>query len=390
KPIKPEAPSFDSYKIHTNIFQTFVTNHNDVDREKGDAADRKGVQGYDFERLLVQHRDSNNLFKWNAMIQGPEGTPYAGGMFSIDIKFPKNYPFTAPKFTFKTQIYHPNINSEGSICLNILKDKWSPPLTVEKEIHLLLIITMSIEKKAMQRIEKEFKDMTSKDSLYIIGRDSNDLFKWNAMIQGPYSSPYAGGMFSINIKFFKNYPFSAPKVILSITSLLADPNPDAPLVAAGGVSLSSVAPIHWSHGFASSALVLCLIFSVSSCLCNLDFATATVTLDVSVSPAPSLIVTISPVPALCIMIGHLVITSNFWRPLSIAEEKPQIRVSLGRDWNDLFKWNAMIKGPDGTPYAGGITQFTFKTLIYHPNINFEGSICLEILKDKWTPPLMVE
>ncbi|CDY65274.1 hypothetical protein Bca4012_072695 [Brassica carinata] len=76
--------------------------------------------------------DSNNLFKWNAMIQGPEGTPYAGGMFSIDIKFPKNYPFTAPKFTFKTQIYHPNINSEGSICLNILKDKWSPPLTVEK------------------------------------------------------------------------------------------------------------------------------------------------------------------------------------------------------------------------------------------------------------------
>ncbi|CAN7105202.1 unnamed protein product [Brassica rapa subsp. narinosa] len=82
--------------------------------------------------------DSNNLFKWNAMIQGPEGTPYAGGMFSIDIKFPKNYPFTAPKFTFKTQIYHPNINSEGSICLDILKDKWSPPLTVEK---VLLSIT---------------------------------------------------------------------------------------------------------------------------------------------------------------------------------------------------------------------------------------------------------
>ncbi|KAF2555053.1 hypothetical protein F2Q68_00016110 [Brassica cretica] len=83
-------------------------------------------------------RDSNNLFKWNAMIQGPEGTPYAGGMFSIDIKFPKNYPFIAPKFTFKTQIYHPNINSEGSICLDILKDKWSPPLTVEK---VLLSIT---------------------------------------------------------------------------------------------------------------------------------------------------------------------------------------------------------------------------------------------------------
>ncbi|CAN7046036.1 unnamed protein product [Brassica oleracea var. botrytis] len=90
---------------------------------------------------------------------------------------------------------------------------------MKKEIHLLLIITMSIEKKAMQRIEKEFKDMTSKDSLYIIGRDSNDLFKWNAMIQGPYSSPYAGGMFSININFLKNYPFSAPKDQYALTFL---------------------------------------------------------------------------------------------------------------------------------------------------------------------------
>ncbi|KAF2549541.1 hypothetical protein F2Q70_00021755 [Brassica cretica] len=72
---------------------------------------------------------------------------------------------------------------------------------------------MSIEKKAMQRIEKEFKDMTSKDSLYSIGRDSNNLFKWNAMIQGPEGTPYAGGMFSIDIKFPKNYPFTAPKVM---------------------------------------------------------------------------------------------------------------------------------------------------------------------------------
>ncbi|CAN7105203.1 unnamed protein product [Brassica rapa subsp. narinosa] len=63
----------------------------------------------------------------------------------------------------------------------------------------------------MQRIEKEFKDMTSKDSV-----DSNDLFKWNAMIQGPDGSPYAGGMFSIDIKFLKNYPFQHPSLRLKL------------------------------------------------------------------------------------------------------------------------------------------------------------------------------
>ncbi|VVB11604.1 unnamed protein product [Arabis nemorensis] len=90
------------------------------------------------ESLYSIGRKSDDIFKWNAMIQGPPGTPYSGGMFSIDIKFPKDYPFKPPKCTFKTHIYHPNINSQGSICLDILNDKWTPSLTVEK---VLLSIT---------------------------------------------------------------------------------------------------------------------------------------------------------------------------------------------------------------------------------------------------------
>ncbi|RID62804.1 hypothetical protein BRARA_E01849 [Brassica rapa] len=82
----------------------------------------------------------------------------------------------------------------------------------------------------MQRIEKEFKDMTSKDSVYIIGRDSNDLFKWNAMIQGPDGSPYAGGMFSIDIKFLKNYPFQHPSSEGSICLDILKDNWDPPLI----------------------------------------------------------------------------------------------------------------------------------------------------------------
>ena len=63
---------------------------------------------------------------------GPEDSPYQGGVFFLNIQFPPDYPFQPPKVTFQTRIYHPNINSNGSICLDILKDQWSPALTISK------------------------------------------------------------------------------------------------------------------------------------------------------------------------------------------------------------------------------------------------------------------
>ena len=74
----------------------------------------------------------DDLYHWKATITGPEGTPYHGGIFQLDIHFPSNYPFKAPKCNFLTKIYHPNINAGGGICLDILKDQWSPALTISK------------------------------------------------------------------------------------------------------------------------------------------------------------------------------------------------------------------------------------------------------------------
>lgn len=74
----------------------------------------------------------DDLLNWQGIIVGPEGTPYVGGVFKLEIVFPSDYPYKAPKVTFATPIYHCNINRAGNICLDILKDKWSPVLTIGK------------------------------------------------------------------------------------------------------------------------------------------------------------------------------------------------------------------------------------------------------------------
>lgn len=74
----------------------------------------------------------DDMYKWQATIMGPEGTPYHGGIFILRIDFPSDYPFKPPRVVFQTKIYHCNINSSGGICLDILKDQWSPALTISK------------------------------------------------------------------------------------------------------------------------------------------------------------------------------------------------------------------------------------------------------------------
>ena len=74
----------------------------------------------------------DDLYTWSGTLFGPKDSPYEGGLFQMGIVFPTDYPFKPPKVYFKTKVFHPNINAQGGICLDILKDQWSPTLTIGK------------------------------------------------------------------------------------------------------------------------------------------------------------------------------------------------------------------------------------------------------------------
>lgn len=101
--------------------------------------------------------DEDNLFKWTATIYGPEGSPYEGGIFILDIDFPSDYPFKPPKIIFKTKIFHCNINYQGFICLDILKEKWSPALTISKV--LLSICSLLDDQNPNDPLEPEIANL---------------------------------------------------------------------------------------------------------------------------------------------------------------------------------------------------------------------------------------
>jgi ubiquitin-conjugating enzyme E2 D/E len=76
--------------------------------------------------------NENDLYRWEGVIFGPADSPFSGGVYKLKIVYPVDYPFKAPSINFMTKIYHPNINSAGVICLDTLKQNWSPALTISK------------------------------------------------------------------------------------------------------------------------------------------------------------------------------------------------------------------------------------------------------------------
>ncbi|KAL0213356.1 hypothetical protein RCL1_006982 [Eukaryota sp. TZLM3-RCL] len=81
------------------------------------------------EGISVNVSPENNRYL-HCYIQGPDGSPYSQGIFHVEMFLPDSYPHEPPKARFVTPIYHMNIDNLGRICLDILKDHWSPALQI--------------------------------------------------------------------------------------------------------------------------------------------------------------------------------------------------------------------------------------------------------------------
>ncbi len=104
---------------------------------------------------------NEDLYHWTATIMGPPDSPYEGGIFTLDIHFPTDYPFKPPKVQFETKIFHPNISKSGAICCDILKNQWSPALTVSRV--LLSISSLLTDPNPDDPLEPEIADLYRKN-----------------------------------------------------------------------------------------------------------------------------------------------------------------------------------------------------------------------------------
>ncbi|KAI9457598.1 ubiquitin-conjugating enzyme/RWD-like protein [Lactarius psammicola] len=88
----------------------------------------------DLGGISVGPISADKPFLWKARIPGPEGSVYEGGAFNVEITLGHDYPFSAPKVLFLTRIYHMNISEKGNVCIDILKNNWSPALSIFKVV----------------------------------------------------------------------------------------------------------------------------------------------------------------------------------------------------------------------------------------------------------------
>ena len=200
--------------------------------------------------------DENDLYHYHTIFLGPDLSPYGNGIFYLNIIFPKNYPFKPPKCSFLTPIYHPNIDKNGKISLDILEDQWSPAITIEKLV--LSIISLLTDPNPDKPLVPEIANLykTNKieyykkahefavkyafapkyDKIYYLEGEERIDYELNHLNYGEniiinkcedkYKCKicvlYGTISINFNVKFPKNYPWKPAEIIL--TTRIKDSN----------------------------------------------------------------------------------------------------------------------------------------------------------------------
>ncbi|CAK0830021.1 unnamed protein product, partial [Prorocentrum cordatum] len=137
-------------------------------------------------------RGPDELLEWVAELHGPSETPYAGGVFYLSMSFPEEYPMRPPTVLFLTRCFHPNVDEQsGSICLNILKQEWSPLLTVFST--LLSISALLAEPEPEDPLNKEAAHLILADPARFFGAARECTRRHAARPWGPAEGPREGG-----------------------------------------------------------------------------------------------------------------------------------------------------------------------------------------------------
>ncbi|KAJ5382820.1 Ubiquitin-conjugating enzyme E2 [Penicillium concentricum] len=85
----------------------------------------------DLPPYYLQPSDGDDLSQLTILLTGPAGTPFSRGLWELHLKMPDDYPKSPPKATFKTRIWHPNMEElTGAVCVDTLKRDWQPNLTL--------------------------------------------------------------------------------------------------------------------------------------------------------------------------------------------------------------------------------------------------------------------
>lgn len=121
-------------------------NKNRMRRLKRIAKEGEGKMSYDDMDIDLKPRSDADLFLWEASIIGPPDTPFEKAKFRLQFNIPNAYPHAPPKVKFLTKCCHPNVHWQtGEICLDVLKDAWTPIWTLEAVCRAVVALLESPE-----------------------------------------------------------------------------------------------------------------------------------------------------------------------------------------------------------------------------------------------------